>query len=79
MNTSFKRLLAGILCFCMAFSMLPTGLATGDEITDVGLTHTVTFFDWDNRIVDTQEVADGQNATPPPTPTRSDGYMFDQW
>lgn len=40
--------------------------------------YTVTFVDWDNTVLKTQEVEEGSNATPPSNPTR-ERYKFYQW
>lgn len=40
-------------------------------------THTVRFLDWNGNVLNTQEIEEGQGATPP-TPTR-DGYVFMGW
>ena len=40
--------------------------------------HTVTFIDWNNSVLKTEKVADGQDATPPSDPTRED-YIFTGW
>ncbi len=43
------------------------------------LTHTVSFFDWDNtQIGEDQEVVHGEAATPPANPSR-EGYIFVGW
>lgn len=39
---------------------------------------TVTFKDWDGKVLSTQKVAYGKNATAPATPTRT-GYTFKEW
>ena len=40
--------------------------------------YTVIFVDWDNTVLKTQEVEEGNNATPPSNPTR-ERYKFYQW
>ena len=40
--------------------------------------YTVTFLDWDGRVVDTQTVLEGQDAATPENPVR-DGYTFIDW
>ena len=40
--------------------------------------HTVRFIDYDNDTLKTEEVVNGENATPPEDPIR-DGYIFIQW
>lgn len=42
------------------------------------LTYTVTFKDWDGKILKTQTVTEGASATAPPNSTR-DGYTFIGW
>lgn len=41
-------------------------------------TYTVTFVDWDGTVLKTQEVEEGNSATPPSNPTR-EGYTFTGW
>lgn len=41
-------------------------------------TYTVRFIDWDDNVLDTQEVAEGQGAKTPPAPSR-EGYIFTGW
>lgn len=41
-------------------------------------TYTVRFIDWDDTILDTQEVVEGQGAKTPPAPSR-EGYNFTGW
>ena len=41
-------------------------------------TYTVRFLDWNGTVLDTQTINHGNNATPPPNPTR-DGYTFSGW
>ncbi|MBO4250469.1 MAG: BspA family leucine-rich repeat surface protein [Paludibacteraceae bacterium] len=40
--------------------------------------YTVTFVDWDDTVLKKEEVAEGEDATPPAAPER-DGYEFDGW
>ncbi|MCL1896600.1 MAG: InlB B-repeat-containing protein [Clostridiales bacterium] len=40
--------------------------------------YTVRFIDWDGRLIKTQQVPEGGNATPPPDPVRQ-GYLFNGW
>ncbi len=49
---------------------------TDDDVQ--GTTYKVTFYDWDDTVLDEQEVMDGKNAHTPPSPTR-EGYMFTGW
>lgn len=60
-----------------------TGLTTDTTFTaqySSGIvTHTVSFFDWDNtQIGEDQEVVHGEAATPPANPSR-EGYIFVGW
>ena len=48
------------------------------EVEYTETTYTVTFKDWDGKILDTQTVTEGASATAPPNPTR-DGYTFIGW
>lgn len=49
------------------------------EATPVVLpSFTVTFYDWDDTVLSQQSVTQGENATPPQTPTRA-GYVFTGW
>ena len=41
-------------------------------------TYTVTFYDWNNAVLKTQTVQQGQSATAPANPTR-EGYTFSGW
>ena len=41
-------------------------------------TYTVTFKDYDGRVIKTEEVESGKSATAPAAPTR-EGYVFDGW
>ena len=41
-------------------------------------TYTVNFLDWDGRVLKTQAVSHGGNASPPSSPTR-EGYIFQGW
>lgn len=41
--------------------------------------YSVTFRDYDGRIIKTEEVEEGKAATAPANPTRADGYIFDGW
>lgn len=43
-----------------------------------GSLYTVTFADWDGAVLKTEQVAPGDAATPPTSPTRA-GYTFDGW
>ncbi|MBD5465734.1 MAG: leucine-rich repeat protein [Lachnospiraceae bacterium] len=43
-----------------------------------GTTYKVIFYDWDDEILDEQDVMDGKDAHTPPAPTR-EGYMFTGW
>ena len=43
-----------------------------------GVTHTVTFVDWDGTVLSTQTVGEGQAATAPADPYR-EGYNFIGW
>ena len=40
--------------------------------------YTITFVDWDGRVLKTQSVYEGENATPPTSPSRT-GYDFTGW
>lgn len=40
--------------------------------------YTVTWKDWDGKVLKTEQVKKGVNATPPSQPSR-DGYRFDRW
>ena len=48
------------------------------SFTVTGSTYTVTFVDWDWRVLKTQNVNYGSSATPPANPTRT-GYTFTGW
>ncbi len=41
--------------------------------------YTVTFKDYDGKVLDTQEVAISTAAKAPATPTRNDGWVFENW
>lgn len=43
-----------------------------------GTTYKVIFYDWDDTILDEQDVMDGKNAYTPPAPSR-EGYTFTGW
>ena len=49
-----------------------------EKIDSSALQHTVTFYDWDYKVLYTQKVDDGGNAIIPQNPTR-EGYVFVEW
>lgn len=49
-----------------------------ERIDSSDLKHTVTFYDWDDKVLYTQKVDDGASAIIPQSPTR-EGYTFVEW
>ncbi len=58
--------------------VLSTAVPLTEEIVQPKPEYTVTFYDWNNAVLKTQTVQQGQSATAPANPTR-EGYTFTGW
>ena len=58
--------------------VLSTAVPLTEEIVQPKPEYTVTFYDWNNAVLKTQTVQQGQSATAPANPTR-EGYTFSGW
>ena len=78
---SIKKIISLVLCVLMVMSFGPIQAAYAElgEGAEPATTYTVKFVNWDDSVIETQEVEDGEAAVAPENIPTREGFEFTGW